>query len=193
MKRVVGVVLAAGASTRMGTQKLLLPHGQGTILETTLSAVAASSVDETVVVTGANAPTVEHAIEGSAVTVLRNPDYRRGNMSSLLTGTAAVADAEAFVLVPGDMPTIESTAIDALIDVWRSQRPWAAVTSYADRIAHPFLLSSESVGALADEEGSKVLWRVLVDSEDPRVVCVHRAGPAPIDVNTRADYEELEA
>jgi molybdenum cofactor cytidylyltransferase len=176
----------------MGRPKLLLPFDGGTVLGATLAVVTASAVDRVVVVTGASAEAVEASIgDDVRVSVVRNADHRRGNMSSLLVGTASDPDAEAFVQVPGDMPTMPRSAIDALVDRWHAASPWAAVTAYRDRIAHPFLLSRAAIEEGAHLEGSKVLWRALVESGDERVARVSMDFDAPLDVNTPDDYESL--
>ena len=176
----------------MGRPKLLLPFDGGTVLGATLSVVTSSAVDRVVVVTGADAEAVEASIAGDiGVSVVRNPDHRRGNMSSLLVGADDDPDAEAFIQVPGDTPTVPQTAIDGLVDLWMSSSPWAAVTAYRDRIAHPFLLSRAAIEETSPLQGSKVLWRVLVESGDERVVRVPCASDAPLDVNTPEDYDTL--
>ena len=188
---VTGIVLAAGFSERMGAQKLLLSHGDETILESTVGAVVASGVDRVVVVIGPNDWAIDRALMDVDATVVRNPDPSRGNMSSLLVGIELEPDPGAFILVAGDLPTIETERIDALVDLWRSDEPWAAVTAYQDRVAHPFLISQLAIDEARDIPGSKVLWRMLIESGDDRVIHVEAPTQAPIDVNTPADYERL--
>lgn len=190
MLGVTGIVLAAGASERMGEPKLVLPYAGTTILKATLGAVLGSRVDSVAVVTGADADVVEASLEYPSIVVVRNPDHRRGNMSSLLTATDRVG-ARAFVLVAGDIPTITTESIDAMVDLWADAQPWAAVTVHRDRVSHPFLLSRDAVEETRGLEGSKVLWRALVESGDDRVVRIDAPGDAPSDINTREDYEAL--
>ena len=99
--------------------------------------------------------------------------------------------ASLFAIVAGDLPTISSDTIDVVTDVAATEDAWAVVTAYRDRIAHPFVLSHAAVDELGHLEGSKVLWRVLVEQRDPRVRSVAIDTEAPIDVNTPADYAEL--
>jgi molybdenum cofactor cytidylyltransferase len=189
---VVGIVLAAGASSRMtGTSKLLLPYQGTTILAATIEAVEASRLDRVVIVTGSDAAVVEASIEARRSMIVSNPEYRRGNMSSMLVGTDAEPDASAFVLVPGDLPTIRTDVINAMVALWEDQAPWAAVTAYADDVAHPFLVSAAAVAELRPYVGEKVLGRFLVDSPDDRVVRLDVPFDAPVDVNTREDYLRL--
>lgn len=189
---VTGVVLAAGAAERMGEPKLLLPLGGSTLLNTTLASVEASAVDRVIVVTGANAELIEASIAADRASVVRNPDYRRGNMSSFLTATARDADADAFILVPGDLPTIRADVIDQMVGLWWEAQPWAAVTAYADCRAHPFLVSRDALEFVGQEQGEKVLGRLFIESDDDRVARLAVPVEAPRDVNSPADYEALQ-
>jgi molybdenum cofactor cytidylyltransferase len=191
MPVVTGVVLAAGASERMGGSKLLLPYRGTTVLNTTIAAVEASAIGSVIVVTGACAEEVEASVESPRVAIVRNPDYRRGNMSSFLTATADDPEAEAFIITPGDMPGIRTSVVDSMIDLWLEERPWAAATEYSDRTAHPFLLSRDAVRSTEEMTGAKVLGRMLIDSGDERVVRLSVLHEAPRDVNTPDDYEGL--
>ena len=188
---VTGVVLAAGASERMGEPKLLLPYRGSTVLNAAIAAVEASTVGHVIVVVGSNAEVIEPSLEAHRSTIVRNPDPGRGNMSSLMTAVSIDAGAEAFVVVPGDLPTIRTAAIDMLINLWHETHPWAAVTEYLDQVAHPFLVSRAAVGVADEAEGEKILGRLLVDSVDDRVVRLANPHSAPLDVNTPADYESL--
>jgi len=191
MASITGIVLAAGASSRMGQAKLDMRYAGATMLDATVAAVVAARVDRVIVVVGPDSPTPVPTSDRSSPSIVVNPDPQRGNMSSLLTATDADDRADAFILVPGDLPTISTSAIDGMIDTWDTIAPWAAVTQYRDRIAHPFLLSRALVVDLAGQGGSKVLWRFLVDSADPRVVRFPYEGDAPIDVNTPEDFAAL--
>jgi molybdenum cofactor cytidylyltransferase len=188
---ITGVVLAAGAGERMGVPKLLLPFRDRTVLNATLAAVETSRVDRVIVVTGANAEAVEASLLAVRAAVARNPDFRRGNMSSLLTATATDPDAEAFILVAGDQPTTRTDVIDAMVELWNEERPWAAVANYDDRIANPFLISRPALEDAAEMTGERVLGRLLIESGADRVARLRVAGPAPRDVNTPEEYESL--
>ena len=85
---VVGVVLAAGAAERMGNAKQLLPYKGAILLQHAVDAAEASRLDGVIVVTGAYADEVEAALRVDRAVTVRNPDFRRGNMSSLEVGAA---------------------------------------------------------------------------------------------------------
>lgn len=188
---ITGVVLAAGAAERMGEPKLLLPYHDRTVLNATLAAVEASRVDRVIVVTGANAEVVEASVLAVRATIARNPDYRRGNMSSFVAATSTDPNADAFVLVAGDQPTTGTDVIDFMVDLWNERHPWAAATEYDDRTANPFLISRTALDEVTEMSGEKVLGRLLVEGNDERVVRLRVAGPSPRDVNTPEEYAAL--
>lgn len=185
------IVLSAGASRRMGRSKLLLPFRDTTVLGATVTGVAASTVDRVIIVAGPATVTLASNLADDRIAMVENPDPARGNMSSLKVATDSDRDAAFFVLVPGDLPTVETAVINASVHAARSHDPWAIVTAYRDRIAHPFVLSRAAVVEFGDRTGSKVLWQVLVESQDPRVQHLEVDECAPLDVNTPSDYAQL--
>src|SRR4051812_2236551 len=113
---ICSIVLAAGRSTRMGVQKLLLPFGGRTVIEHIVDEVAASEVDATVVVTGSDATAVTDALDGRALQIVRNPDAEAEMLSSARCGLKAVSpDFEAVLIVLGDQPSIRRGWIAKLV------------------------------------------------------------------------------
>ena len=190
MTTVAGIVLAAGASLRMGEPKQLLPYGETTLLNHAIGVAESSTLDFVVVVTGANAEMVEDSIEAERATVVRNPDFELPNMMSVIVGAKAVA-ADAYLTLPCDTPGINSDIVDAVVERWRTGSPWAIVTAYRGSTGHPFLLSRAALHEAADVEGPKVLYRFLAYDDTGRVTRVAVDRPPPADVNTREDYREL--
>jgi molybdenum cofactor cytidylyltransferase len=156
-----------------------------------VAAAEASQLDRVVVVTGAYADEVEERLTVTRATVVRNPDFRRGNMSSFRRGVAAAGSPDAVLLLLGDMPEIDRSLIDRFVKVWEAERPWAAVAEYDDGLAHPLLLSTDALEEVLDRDGRKVLWR-FIEAAAPAAVRHVRVGRARLlDVNTPADYREL--
>ena len=191
MSSVAGIVLAAGAAERMGEAKQLLPHRGHSLLQHAVDVAEASQLGPIVVVTGAYGDDVEASLRLERATTTRNLDFRRGNMSSLEAGAEAAPDAEALILLMGDHPEIRVEVVDQMVALWIDSRPWAAVAAYADRVAHPFLLSRPALDEAIALGGPKLLWKLLAEDDTGRVVHLPVDHPAPIDVNTPADYERL--
>ena len=154
MSRIVAVVLAAGAATRFGAPKqhLLLPR--------VLEGLAASSVDEVVVVEGA------YELETDA-RVVHCDEWSRGMGASLRCGVEALPDtAEAAVVVLADGPDLSPAAIDRVIASWREQDAGAVfAASYGGVRGHPVLLGRSAWAGVPDE-GARALDPVLVPCDD---------------------------
>jgi molybdenum cofactor cytidylyltransferase len=112
---VTAVVLAAGHSSRMGTNKLLVELAGEPLVRHAVKAALASRATEVIVVTGNDADGVHAALDGLAVRFVHNPDYATGMASSLRAGVAAAADARAAMICLGDMPKLTPEHFDALI------------------------------------------------------------------------------
>jgi molybdenum cofactor cytidylyltransferase len=191
---VVGVVLVAGESTRLdlGYPKQLLDVDGRSMARVSVEAAVASSLDRVVAVIGRAAGDVGASLADSGAAVVLNPDYRTGNLSSLLAGVDAAGELDAVMVLLGDMPEVDAAVIDAVAAAWRTDRPWAAYTVFADgRPNHPFVLSAAAIGMVRGAGGPKPLWRLLVTDPPRPVAAVDIARPAPIDVDTAADYDEL--
>ncbi len=187
MSDIVGVILAAGRGDRMGRRKQLLPYGETTLLGRAVAEAEASSLDRVIVVLGASADEVELSLALDRAVVVRNPDFARGNLSSLQTGVEAAGTHDAVVHLVGDMPGVDAELIDEVVTAWRANPQPLAVTRYRDRVAHPFVLGSATTADLGSLEEPKAIWRLVQASPDVVEIQVDR--DAPVDVDTPADYE----
>jgi CTP:molybdopterin cytidylyltransferase MocA len=150
---VCAVVLAAGASSRYGTN----PPKQVAFLPRVLAALRESSVDAVVVVSGAHELGVES---------VRCPEWGRGPGASLRCGLAALPEeAEAAVVVLADGPDLDPRAVDRVVDDWRARGGDAVAASYQGVRLHPLLLARGVWGSVPDE-GAKSLPARLVPCDD---------------------------
>jgi molybdenum cofactor cytidylyltransferase len=190
------VVLAAGESRRMGTQKLLLPFGGTTVVGAAVSAALASRIDRVMVILGADRAAVSAEIEragGSAgpVEFVVNLEYELGMLSSVQAGFRALAeDAEAAVVMLGDQPFITAAAINSLITAHRENGKGIVIPVFGGRRGHPVLVDLKyrrEVLGLDPAEGLRQLMRAHPD--DIREV---EAGDANIlhDLDTPEDYKD---
>jgi nicotine blue oxidoreductase len=170
MARIAAVVLAAGAATRFGAAKqhLLLPR--------VLERLAASPVDEIVVVEGAHELRVE-STQG-ALRVVRCPEWERGPGASLRCGLAALADdVEAAVVIMADGPGLAPAAVARVIASWRDEGGEVVAASYGGVRGHP-LLAARSAWEAVPDDGLRVATPRLVPCDDLG---------APGDVDTPGD------
>lgn len=160
---IVAVILAAGASTRMGRPKMLLPFGETTIIETVVSSVTASAVSHTVVVLGYGWTRIYAMLEHLPVEVIVNPRPEMGMVSSAQWALAQMnqsSDGVLFVL--GDQPLIPTWVHDAVIEAFAYHPEGIIVPTYEGRRGHPVLFSArfrEEIVNLPIDRGLNTLLR----------------------------------
>ena len=142
-KEVVAIVLAAGASRRMGTPKMVLPWGNRTVIGQVVSVLEEAGLDQILVVTGGAEPEVRQALQPHRVHLVKNERFMAGDMlSSVQTGLTAALDgsAQAALIVLGDQPQIQAEVVKALLLRWQTDRPAIIIPSTQMRRGHPWLL-----------------------------------------------------
>ena len=114
--RIAAIVLAAGLSSRMGSNKLLQDWRGKPLLRWTVEAAAQSEARPLIVVTGHEAAKVEAALKDLDVQFVHNPDYREGLSTSLTAGVRSVPpSADGALVLLGDMPELSPSLLDRMI------------------------------------------------------------------------------
>lgn len=165
-----------------------MPFGDSTVISTVVAALSGSDIDDMVVVTGHHAEAVESAVGGLVETV-RNPDPDRGNLSSLLCGVDALGDSfDGYLVVVGDMPAVDPTDVNVLIDVFGSAPVDAVVSAYTDGWGHPLVVSRDLISRI-DQSAPKPLWNGIrnLSKETRAEVIIDK--PKPHDINTPKDHQ----
>jgi molybdenum cofactor cytidylyltransferase len=119
---VIAVVLAAGESSRFGSQKLVAEVGGEPMLNRTIRCLLDGGVPDVVVVVGPAsplAPAVVPLLSDPRVRLVANPDPSRGMFSSIQTGCLAAAGGDPVLVLPGDMPFVRSRTVAAVLAKYR--------------------------------------------------------------------------
>jgi molybdenum cofactor cytidylyltransferase len=205
---IAGLVLAAGASRRLGRNKLLLPFRGGTVLSTTVARLLASHLDRIIVVLGHAEGDVRSRgglSQDPRLAIVSNAGWEEGMASSLRRGVEAAAEAEAVVVALGDQPDTDPEVVDRLVAAFRDgamlalpvhRRPVVGIGTderaiderTTDRTGHPVLFSRAlfpELLALRGDTGARDVvkrhWRDAV-----------KVAAAPLhDVDTEDDYRAL--
>ncbi len=150
----------------------------------------ASSLDEVIVVLGAQAEAVRDALAGMPVRFVVNERYADGQGTSIVAGIVALdPDVDAAVILLGDQPEVSVEAIDGVIAA-RHDGASIVMTSYDDGRGHPVLFGREHFQALAALSGDTG-GREIVRRHPDAVALVRMPGRVPADIDTEADWTAL--
>ncbi len=184
------VVLAAGKSERMGTNKLLLEVGGRTILDRLLDALDASTVEEVYVVLGHRPEELRPTIETHGVEAVLNPDYEEGMTGSFKTGLRMVS-ADAVFLVLGDQLGLDVGLLERMTKTMASHTDALIVSPmHEGRRGHPVLFSRalfEEIMGLGKEEA----LRQVVDGHKDEHRLVEGGFWCTVDFDTPEEFERV--
>jgi molybdenum cofactor cytidylyltransferase len=139
---ICAIILAAGRSRRMGTQKLLLPLAGTTVIGHIVDEVLRSPVDETIVVLGRDADSLGEALAGRRVTFVTNADPEGEMLSSVRCGLRVLPpECDAVLVALGDQPAIAADTIRRLIEAFRTAGRGIVVPVHGGKGGHPILFS----------------------------------------------------
>jgi molybdenum cofactor cytidylyltransferase len=198
---IAGIFLAAGEGRRFGGGKLLRPVAGMPLYYIGLSQAAASRLSEIRVVTGPETVDLKRDIAGRRfskadgeprIHVDHNPDAKRGMMSSLKTGLAAVeGGCDAAMVLLADMPLVTAIMINTLIDAFE-KNPSIVIPECAGRLRHPRVIPArlfpEFMELADDEKGTKIIDRYR--EETVKIPLGNELNY--IDVDTPEDLDALE-
>lgn len=186
---IYGLILAAGESKRMGRPKLLLPYGEKTVIETVLTVVKQSKLDQSCLIVRPEDEIISSLARSLGFEIAINPEPGRGMLSSIIVGLERIPkEAEAVVLILGDQPGISTSAIDLLIVGYRLKGKGLVLPVFQGKRGHPILFDlkyREEIKALNPEIGLRQLMQL--HPEDILEIPVNEPGII-VDLDTPEDY-----
>jgi molybdenum cofactor cytidylyltransferase len=193
-RTVAGVVLAAGTSTRMGSNKLFLEINGETIVHRAVRRAIEAGLDPVIVVVGHEADRTREAIDTLRCQPVFNPNFEAGVNSSLRAGIYAASEtaAQAAVVILADMPFVTSEMIATLVDEYQQGTAPLVVSDYEGVNAPPVLYDRSLFPELAMSEGQGCGKHVVKRHRDEaRSVAWPAAALADLDVPE--DVERMKA
>lgn len=185
---IAALILAAGESTRMGSDKALLAYRGSTFLEHIIETVRNAGLERVTVVLGHHASEIQRVAKLSGVEVVVNQDYGKGQTSSLQAGLRALDqnDAQAALLCLVDHPAISEDVVRKLIAAYKMSYAAVVIPTCQGQRGHPVLIARPLFAellALAPHEGANTVVRkfrestqfeevrdhgILIDIDDPK-------------------------
>ena len=187
------IILAAGASVRMGTPKQLLPYRGRSLLRHITQEAIASVCEPIVVVLGAYAQQIRPELNQLPVQVIEHLDWNQGMSASIKSGiqwlNTATNNIEAVVLTVCDQPFVSTQIINQLVEAYYYIGKPIVASEYSETLGVPALFSHRFFSELRDlkeTEGAKQIIKKYSQE-------VYRIGfpEGAIDIDTPNDYERL--
>lgn len=189
------IVLAAGKSTRMGQPKALLPlPGGDTFLSRIVRTFHEAGVDDLVVVVGHDADGIVSALAQSEVFArarfVENPDYERGQFSSLVRGLNAIdrPGVGAALLTLVDVPLVTAATVRAVLQRYADTRAPIVRPARGDEHGHPVLIDRrlfDEIRRADPSQGAKPVVRAHASHAGD--IPIDDAG-AFLDIDTTEEY-----
>lgn len=190
--RVHVVILAAGASLRLGTPKQLIQYEGSSLLRRAASAATGLTGSRVTVVLGAHSRQVEGELRGLETSVILNSDWREGLASSIRKGLLTLPPArQAALLMPCDLPLVDAATLGYLSELWDQDRS-RIITCASER--------SAGLPAIVPRRYFKALMSIKGDPGIANFFARHRAFVQEVslpatqfDIDSRTDMQSLGA
>ena len=187
---IAGILLAAGAARRFGSQKLLTLVGSVPLVRRTAEQLRSTSLDEIIVVLGSEAAAVGAALAGLDVRMVTNAAYAAGMSTSLRAGLAALSpDTDAVLVALADQPGVGADIVDRLLDRYRAHRALIVAPVYRGGVrGNPVLFDRalfDELRSIGGDEGG----RSVIARDPERVVLVDFGTEMPGDIDVPGDLQ----
>lgn len=197
MKKVTGLILAAGFSSRMGALKPLLPFKDEPLILREINTMKEAGIENIVIVTGYQREEIENLL-GDSVHIVFNKDFEKGMYSSLLTGLSYIREylydeSDGVFFLPVDYPLITKDEYIKVYEAWEEDKLSFSVPIFMGKKGHPLLIPRDSVPLIlsnTEKTGLKEITR-FYESKDMMIrVPVLNEGIL-LDMDEKEDYELL--
>lgn len=188
---IAALVLAAGAATRMGRLKQLLPYGGGTLAGYAAAQAIEAGFSPVVVVTGAQSEAVQEAVSIRPVEFVFNPDWQTGMGSSIAAGVQHLCDRPfvGVAILLADQPLVTANHLRQLVRAFRERCVQAVTAEYHGTVGVPAIFRRDLFPRLLSLPGDAGARYVL---RDPQVEISRFSLPeAAVDIDTPADLSAI--
>ena len=187
------IILAGGASTRLGKPKQLLQYHGKTLLNHAVNEAANAKADAVVVILGKNADLFQNEINKEKVRIVKNKDWEEGMASSVRLGLDTLLTIkpymDAVIFMVCDQPHISSSVLNDLITTQQKTTKQIVTCNYGDSIGPPALFHKKYFRELAKLKGDVGARNIIQQNMNDVATVLFPEGK--IDIDTEEDYEAL--
>ena len=189
--KISAIILAAGASTRMGGKnKLLLPYNNEPIISHVCRTVLNTRLNPVIVVTGFENIQVEKELPKEIARIVYNDDWEKGMASSISAGISALSeDIQGSMIVLGDMPLITKKTLDLLIGEFNHHQGGKIVYPlYGNLQANPVIFPRKYFREILTADGNRGCKKVLKKYSGNGIGVPVESDEVVLDCDTQDDY-----
>ena len=187
------VILAAGASTRLGEPKQLLQYNGKTLLDHSVNEAVNAKADAVVVILGKNADLFKNEIHKEKASVLINKDWEEGMASSVRLGLASLLKIKPYIdsviFMVCDQPHISASVLNELIATQQKTTKQIVTCNYGGTIGPPALFHKKYFRELAKLNGDIGAKNIIQQNMHDVATVLFPEGK--IDIDTKEDYDAL--
>jgi len=193
IKNCTAIILAAGQSSRLGTQKQLLKYQNKTLLQHAIDTAKQSKLRSIVVILGSNANNILKETDTSGIHVVINDDWQTGMASTIRCGIQLVqklnSDVDGAILMVCDQPFVSSDLLDSLIETQKETGKLIIASQYVDTIGTPAFFQKQFFAELMALEGDSGAKKIMMQHSNLLATIPFPKGS--IDIDTIDDYKAL--
>jgi molybdenum cofactor cytidylyltransferase len=194
MSKIEIIILAAGASSRMGTPKQILPYKNTTLIGNAIQSALDSKCNSVVVVLGANADLIYPKIEiNDRLKVVVNNNWNEGLSSSIKCGIETICSLntkpDGVMIMSCDQPFVSKDIINKLIDKFEPSKHKAAAAAYSGSVGIPAIFHFSLLPNLLSLSGDKGAKNILLNQKENLISIDFPEGA--LDIDSMEDYAKI--
>jgi molybdenum cofactor cytidylyltransferase len=191
MKRIFAIILAAGSSSRLGFNKLIITIDGESVIRRSVKPFIMEDILKVIVVTGNDPRVIEKEMEDLTVTLIHNPNYKDGMSVSVKAAMPLLEDADAVLFHLGDKPLINSRDVSAIIDTFISGKAGIVAPLFNGMMGHPVMIDTtllrSNAGMLQGDSG----LREVIEKHRKDVVFIEGNDGNLFDIDTIQAIDQL--
>lgn len=187
------LLLAAGASSRMGSPKQLLTWGDSTLLNHSINQAANSKANDVFVVLGANHKKISKTINDTTITVLKNDEWELGMGNTIGFGINHIQDLgyDGVLVMLADQPLIDSIYLNNLIVAFARSNKSIIASSYNKGAGVPAIFNKSYYKELSALNGDRGAMQLIINYQEETEII--DAGNLLVDIDTNEMYKKAKS
>lgn len=191
MKKLYAVILAAGSSKRLGSNKLTLRINGESVIRKAVSPFVSAGIEEIFVVTGVNSQDIQKELAGYPVKFIENKEHLLGMSTSVRAALPFIKDAEGVFFHLGDKPFLKEEILYRMADIYRENKGKTIVPVFQGKKGHPVLIDIKPHENLIESLNGDKGFREIIEKNGDDVICLRGDEGSLLDIDTEEDVISL--